>query len=121
MENCNKCGIECYEKELDGDYLFMLCKNCISEYDVLTFKEFKETKKKINHNKWESIYGFDSSNGDYFYVYGLNGDFGYIEINDTNGNNSLKYFMQIGNWDGLTNELEEFEKRLYTDHYLCEL
>tara|TARA_Y100000310_G_scaffold306141_1_gene346989 strand:- start:1181 stop:1540 length:360 start_codon:yes stop_codon:yes gene_type:complete len=119
MENCIKCDIKCHEKELDGDYLFMLCRNCISEYDVLTFKEFQETKKIINWEQWEKIYGFDDSLGnENFCVYGLDGDFGYIAIsNHKNG----KYWLNIGNWDGLTDDLEYFEKKLYSDHYMCEL
>ena len=118
---CKICGIMQFEKQLDDDYLMEICKDCACEHDVLTFKEFQDTKKKVNHDKWESIYGFDSNVGDHFYVYGQDGDFGYIEINDCNGGNSLKYFMQISNWDGLTDELEHFEKRLYTDHYLCNI
>jgi hypothetical protein len=83
--------------------------------NILTFKEFQNTKKKVTHEEWESIYGFDSSGGDHFYVYGLDGDFGYIEISN---HKDGKYFLNISNWDGLTDNLEDFEKKLYTDHYL---
>ena len=94
MENCNKCGIECYEKELNGDYLFMLCKNCISEYDVLTFKEFQETKTTKNLNFMEKYFGFGyeywNNKNTQFLVYGGEILIGYIEI----ANNKLgKYFF----------------------------
>ena len=112
---CKICGIMQFEKQLDDDYLMEICKDCACEHGVLTFKEFQETKKQVDYNKWESIYGFDSSVNDDFYVYGLEGDFGYIEISN---HKDGKYFLNISNWDGLTDNLEDFEKKLYTDHYL---
>ena len=122
MENCNKCGIECYEKELDGDYLFMLCKNCISEYDVLTLKEFQKSKETKDLKFMEKYFGFGyeywNNKDSKFLVYGGNTLIGYIEIaNHKDG----KYFLNISNWDGLTDNLEDFEKKLYTDHYICQL
>ena len=68
-------------------------------------------------------YGFEFKDDIYpnfYYVYGIDGGYGYIEINDNNGNNSLKYFLNISNWDDVSNNLEYFEERLYCDHYLPE-
>ena len=88
---------------------------------ILTFKEFQKTRKKVDRKFMIDNYGFefqDDNYSNFYYVYGIDGSYGYIEINDTNGNNTLKYFLNISNWDDVSNDLEYFENKLYNDHYL---
>ena len=88
---------------------------------ILTFKQFKKTRKKVDRQFMIDNYGFEFQGENYsnfYYVYGIDGNDGYIEINDTNGNNTLKYFLNISNWDDVSNDLEYFENKLYNDHYL---
>ena len=91
---------------------------------ILTLKEFQKTRRKVGRKFMIENYGFEFKDNIYpnfYYVYGIDGSYGYIEINNNNGNNSLKYFLNISNWDDVSNDLEYFEEKLYTDHYLCEL
>lgn len=88
---------------------------------VLTLKEFQKTRKKVNRKFMIDNYGFEFKKDIYpsfYYVYGIDGSYGYIEINDTNGNNTLKYFLNISNWDDVSDDLEYFENKLYNEHYL---
>ncbi len=95
----------------------------------LTLDEFKKSRKKVNLAFMQEHYSFGDYGGQSvddsdhldpeFYVYGVDGEFGWIEIRDTeNSNNSMKYFLQISNWDDCSDDLDYFEKKLYEDHYL---
>ena len=89
----------------------------------MTLDKFKKSRKRVNLAFMEEHYGFGSEfwecqNAE-FYVYGKDGCHGYIEIRDTeNSNNSMKFFLQISNWDACSDDLDYFEKKLYEDHYL---
>ena len=96
---------------------------------ILTLDEFKKSRKKVNLAFMQEHYSFGDYGGQSvddsdhldpeFYVYGVDGGFGWIEIRDTeNSNNSMKFFLQISNWDACSDDLDYFEKKLYEDHYL---
>ena len=95
----------------------------------MTLEEFKKSRKKVNLAFMQEHYSFGDYGGQTvddsghlkpeFYVYGVDGGFGWIEIRDTeNSNNSMKFFLQISNWDACSDDLDYFEKKLYEDHYL---
>ena len=92
----------------------------------MSLKEFKATRKQVNLKFMQDNYGFGDFGGELvdetevlndpqFLVYGKDGHHGCIEIaNRPNG----KYWMQICNWDGLSDDLDKFEEKLYNEHYL---
>ena len=98
----------------------------------MTLDVFKKSRKKVNLAFMQEYYGFGDYGGQFvddtdqldpeFYVYGVDGGFGWIEIRDTeNSNNSMKFFLQISNWDACSDDLDYFEKKLYEDHYLSNI
>ena len=94
----------------------------------MTLDVFKKSRKKVNLAFMQEYYGFGDYGGQFvddtdqldpeFYVYGKDGCHGYIEISN---HKDGKYFLQICNWDGLTDDLDKFEKKLYEDHYLSNI
>ena len=90
----------------------------------MTLEEFKKSRKKRNRAFMIDNMGgefADEMYADDYYVYGGKMLIGYIEVvNHEEG----KFFLNIGNWDACSDDLDYFEKKLYEDHYLsniCEI
>ena len=133
FENDIDCDLNTIEPDKYGmfSYSYGYCTS-INDWrnkPILTLKEFKKTRKKVDLNFMRDMYSFGDYGGQSvddsnhidpeFFVYGVDGELGWIEIRNTeNSNNSMKYFLQISNWDNCSDDLNYFEKKLYQDHYL---
>ena len=94
---------------------------------TLSLNKFRKTRKKVNKRFMIDNYGNEFKDNQYpefYYVYGIDGFDGYIEILDQSDGNimeygtGVKYFLNISNWDDVSNDLEYLEEKLYSDHYL---